>query len=155
MRRGQESTRGGASAASDVYKRQVENGTLSAGIYARLGQLALAAGELSVADSHLRLATELLPSLAPAWWSWGLAAERAGNAVAAVERIGRSVELNPGDASARLYLGRLLAAVGRDREARRMLEEAARVGAGSEAGREAERLLAGGDLNGSSGSRRR
>jgi arylsulfatase A-like enzyme/Flp pilus assembly protein TadD len=98
----------------------VEKGTVSAGIHARLGQLALARGDLSAAESQLRMATELVPSLAAAWWSWGLTAERSGDLAAAVERFGRAIELNPGDAAARRHLGRLLAGMGREEEARRL-----------------------------------
>lgn len=117
-------------------------GTVSGAIATRRGQIALAAGDLATAEARLGLAVELTPELAPAWWSWGEAAEAAGEESAAIERYARAVELRPDDARARLHVGRLLSRLGRVEEARRMLEAASRLGAGSAAGREADRLLA-------------
>lgn len=152
--RAQIAAMGGDGAGERKLLRQaVAAGTLSGGIFARLGQLALADGELVVADGRLKQATDLLPQLTAAWWSWGEVAERQGDLQRAVERYGRAVELSPRDAGSRLHLGRLLAGLGREEEARRMLQAAARFGGGSPAGREAARLLAGGLSDGSGGGR--
>jgi len=137
---------------SALLGQAVAEGTLSGAIFARLGQLALADGELVIADARLKQATDLVGHLTPAWWNWGQVAERQGDLPLAVERYGRAIELSPRDASARLYQGRLLVQLGRRDEARRMLQVAAQLGGGSEVGREAARLLAAG-VDGGPGAR--
>ncbi len=133
--------RGDTAEETRRLREAVESGTLSAGIFARLGQLALATGDLAAADRHLGRANGLVSTLAPAWWSWGLVAQRQGQPDLALERFGRALELNPADASARVYVGRFLLGLDRVEEARAMLESAVRVGGDSAAGREARRLL--------------
>jgi tetratricopeptide (TPR) repeat protein len=126
-----------------VLAEAVDAGTLSAGIFTRLGQLALADGDLPAAEEHLARATSLLPSLAPAWWAWGRAAEAAGASEAALERYRRLLGLDPADLRARLQVGRLLAELGRGAEARPHLEAVGRSDTEPELAREARRLLAG------------
>lgn len=133
---------GDAAEERRLLEAAVAAGTVSGAVSARLGQIALADGDLVTAERRLGRAVELTPELALAWWSWGRCAEAAGQEERAVERYARAVDLQPDDARARLHLGGLLGRLGRRDEARRMLEAASRLGAGSATGREADRLLA-------------
>jgi arylsulfatase A-like enzyme/Flp pilus assembly protein TadD len=132
---------GKAAEERKVLGQALAAGTRSGAVYARLAQVELAAGAVAAAETHARLATEVLPELAPAWWVWGEAAEKAGRPADAVPRYRTAIERGLGTPRAAFHLGRLLAQLGRGPEARPYLERAARESAPPEAA-EARRLLA-------------
>src|SRR6266542_1828305 len=91
-----------------LLKRAVDAGTSSAAILARLAQIEIAAGEMTVAESHGEEATSLLPEFAAGWWTWGEVAEKSGRRRDAIARYEKAVSLGFRDARAFLQLGRLL-----------------------------------------------
>jgi Flp pilus assembly protein TadD len=121
----------------------VEAGTTSATIHSRLGQIETAAGRVDAGDAQFRAATELAPGWAGPWLLWGQQAESRGQLDRAAERYRRAVEAEPSNPAALLRLGRVMLAGGDAAGARPYLERARALGAGSETGREAERLLRG------------
>jgi choline-sulfatase len=123
-----------------ILQRGVAAGTRSGAVFARLAQVELAAGAVAQAERDGRRATELLPELAPAWWVWGEAAEKAGRLSDAAERYTAAIERGLTSPRASLHLGRLLVRQGRKDVARVHLERAARDGAATDAA-EARRLL--------------
>jgi arylsulfatase A-like enzyme/Tfp pilus assembly protein PilF len=124
-----------------LLEQAVAAGTESAIVLTRLGQLALARGDLDGADAHLAEALRLLPEWGPAWLLWGDAAERRDLPGAALVRYLRAAELEPRDAVAALRASRLLLAAGDTARARSLLEQAAAAAPESPAGQEALRRL--------------
>jgi tetratricopeptide (TPR) repeat protein len=94
-----------------ILERALAAGTRSGAVYARLAQVELAAGAVAAAERHARLATEVLPEFAPAWWVWGEAAEKAGRPADAVPRYRTAIERGLDTPAAVAHLDRLLASL--------------------------------------------
>jgi arylsulfatase A-like enzyme/Flp pilus assembly protein TadD len=135
--------RGGAAAQRQVLERAVAAGTRSATVCARLASLELAAGDSGAAGRHAAEALRLWPSLGEAWWVAGEVEAAAGRRSAALERWEKAVALGVDDARALVRVGRLLIEDGRAGAARPYLERAEAQNPGTDAAREARRLLDG------------
>ena len=94
-----------------ILDRALAAGTRSGTVYARLAQVELAAGAVAAAEEHARLATEVLPEFAPAWWVWGEAAEKAGRPRDAVPRYRTAIDRGLDTPAAVSHLDRLLASL--------------------------------------------
>jgi arylsulfatase A-like enzyme/Flp pilus assembly protein TadD len=123
-----------------ILKRGLATGTRSGAMFARLAQVELALGAVADAERNGRLATELVPEFAAAWWVWGETAEKAGRTTDAATRYAAAIERGLDDPRASLRLGRILAGLGRKDAARPHLQRAAQGGAPADAA-EARRLL--------------
>jgi choline-sulfatase len=124
-----------------VLRQAVEAGAESFAVYARLGQVEMAAADWQAAEEHLRRAVALAPGWDLGWLLWSQTAEAQGRHGEALDRAQRAVLANPDNPVALLRAGRLLVAAGQGERGRPLLERAARLAPGTATGAEARRLV--------------
>lgn len=118
------------------------NGTQSAAIYTRLGQLEMVAGELTRADSYFARATRQKPDLAVAWFLWAHLGEYQGKLRETLDRYQQAAKHDPTNPEIPLRVGNFYMNHGDFKNARGFLQKAARLGEGSAHGIQAAQLLA-------------
>ncbi len=94
--------------------------------FSNRGVEAMLAGHDSAAVRHLRHATELAPSLAPAWINLGVARRRQGDFEGAESAYQRALAIDPGASAAYRSLAALLRVSGRPTEADAVMLDAER-----------------------------
>jgi tetratricopeptide (TPR) repeat protein len=125
-----------------LIRQAVAAGTDSLTLLLELAEIEALAERPNIAEGLLEQAGRLAPDSAAVWLARAELAQRRGSLDVALVRCERAAEAEPANPATALCVGRIHLAAGSEDKARAHLRRAAVLGKGSEAGAEAERLLA-------------